>query len=100
VIQTIYNTVVQFTLCRQSALAFAIEGPLHSKGICHRGLFLQTALAFAFRLAFAFKVILPLPSKRPFAFAIDGPLPSKSLCHPKAFAVEGPLPLASKGLFF
>ena len=105
--------------CFQSAFAFAIEGPLPSKGFSiqsslgHRrafaierpsqswGLCLQSALATSTCLCHRrpFSIVGPLPSKcRPLAFAIDGPLPSRGfgLQRLLAFAIERPL--LSKGL--
>ena len=95
--------------------AFAIEGQLPSKSICHRGAPLTSkcpclcfyhrsvfasieghlpSKSLGHRKAFAFKMPLPLPLKglclqRVLAFAIESPLQSKVFCHRRAFAFKG-----------
>jgi hypothetical protein len=87
-----YSYTIRSFLSKVSA--FAIEGRLSSKGVCHRRAFvMMSPNGVSLRMAFAI-VANGFCLRR--AFAVEGPLPWRGPCCRKTFDNEGPLP--SKGL--
>jgi hypothetical protein len=91
-------------LCLQRSFA-VVEGPLPSKGLCHRRALPSKCLCnrrgFAFKRHLSSKGLFlqSLLNCRcdPKVFSIEWLLPSMGLCHRKSFGFKVALPLPSKG---